>query len=633
MINSTAADVTGAGAATLEPHESRTGWAEAGFSLAGARPGDDRRAGLPSPLSTEARLLADALGLPISAPDDGGRGSRPALRQYVRALNDLIVGPGEGSPTLELLRGRIPDAELAELMAGELRLALAPLWGAGELDRVERLPLEELEAEWRRRVAARIPGAAGVVRDDLSYAAIWKEMPGGDFDVGGRGVDYTDGMRAFPACRALGVQSLLTLLGAFDPGPRVYLDVLGGEGYVWRLLEAKRQLAQRQVVAVPAAAFGAGGAVSADLEDLLARTARADPGALIMAVDAPADGGPCTGRLVGLAAGRVMVSRPMPLSAQDIVRWLCGGPAPQAPGANGDGGPAGGALASMIRERNEGATPVMITNDVSQHMFYRAGVWGMPTREDALRMSRTFRADSLDGVLCAYGTHHIPDIYAAVRESRAILKPGGRLVVHDFFDRGPVGSWFHDVVDRYSTTGHDFPHIGPVEMAVHLFRAGFRDVELMEIDDPFIFTAEAGDALGAREIALRYTMGMYGMTHHFAGRLDELEALVHQVLAYPELGESAVFEQDFAFIPRRAVVACGRKPEPAEDPAFSASDAALIRTLGSALRAERGAIESRTVPVPRGWFGEDGERWGLSLETQRDWLEWERAQRAAGALA
>lgn len=626
MSNSTV--VAGPGAAATLDRWGGAEWPRVGSAVVDM---DARDAGAGA-LSTEARLLAEATGLPIAAPAPVAGTDREAMRQYVRALNDLIVGPGPNSPTLRLLHGRVTPDALAGLGAADLRLALAPLWDADELDVLERLTPAELEAEWRRRAAERLPRAAAVVRDGVDNAAFWKDMPGGDFDTGGRGVDYTDGMRAFPACRALGVQALLELLGAFEPGPRVYLDVLGGEGYVWRLLEAQRQLAERQVVAAPDGAFD-GGPLPAVLGDLLTRTARADPNAVIMAVDAPDGVDTCAGRLLALEEGRVRVSEPFPVSGADVVEWLRRGPGP-APDA--ERGPAARALADMVRARGRRGTPVMITNDVSRHMFYRAGLWGMPTREDALRMSRTFRPQSLDGVLCAYGTHHIPDIPAALRESFEILKPGGRMVVHDFFDRGPVGNWFHDVVDPYSKTGHDMPHLGPVEMAVHLFRAGFRQVELMEIDDPFVFSAEPGDAMDAREVALRYTMGMYGMTLKFADALDELEGYVRRVLDYPELGDSAVFDANFAYIPRRAVVAVARKPQPGDAAAFSPADAALVGALAEAFRASEGALRQRSgapAAATRHWFGAEGERWGVSARDQREFLAWERAQRAAGVLS
>lgn len=581
-------------------------------------------------LSGEARLLAEGLGLPISALPGGPVDDREALRQYVRALNDLIVGPSETSPTSKLLRALLPAAGGEAFGAAGLRLALAQLWDRAELDGIEGLSLAELEAEWKRRVAERMPRLAGLVHDDAGYAAFWRDMPGGDFDSDGRGKDYTAGMRAFPACRALGVQSLVELIGAGEPGARVYLDVLGGEGYVWRLMEAQRQLARRQVVVVSPAELGGGdpAGLSRTLADLLARSAQADPGAVVLAVydvqpGSPGDGGArCAARLLRQADGRADVSTPLVLSGAELLAWL------------GGGEPAG-ALAGALGARADGPAPTMITNDVSRHMFYRAGLWGMPTREDALELSRTFRPGSLDGVMCAYGTHHIPGIYKALEESYVILKPGGCALVHDFFDRGPVGNWFHDVVDPYSKTGHDMPHIGPVEMAVHLFRAGFRDVELFEIDDPFIFTAEPDDALGARDLSLRYVMGMYGMSESFAHRVDDLEALIHQVLTYPELGQAPVFDRDFTLIPRRAVVARGYRPRPGADARFSASDAELIAALTEAMGATEAEILGRmdvTADAARSWFTAGGYRWGLSPAEQQAWLDWQQAQAAAGTL-
>ncbi|HVH13289.1 MAG TPA: methyltransferase domain-containing protein, partial [Longimicrobium sp.] len=466
---------------------------------------------------------------------------------------------------------------------------------------------------------------AGVVRDGAGYAEFWRDMPGGDFDTDGRGRDYTAGMRAFPACRALGVQSLVALIGAEKPGARVYLDVLGGEGYVWRLMEAQRQLAGRQVVVVTEAELGGGdpSRLSPTLADLLARTAQSEPGAVILAVydlkaGADTDGTPrCAGRLLSQGADGARLSDPIHLTGKELLEWLAGAPAPFAPA------------------RHAGPTPTMITNDVSRHMFYRAGLWGMPTREDALELSRTFRPESLDGVMCAYGTHHIPGIYKAIAESWTILRPGGCMLVHDFFDRGPVGNWFHDVVDPYSKTGHDMPHIGPVEMAVHLFRAGFRDVELFEIDDPFIFTAEPDDDLGARDLSLRYVMGMYGMSESFAHRVDDLEALIRDVLTYPELGQAPVFDRDYTLIPRRAVVARGYRPLPGAPAQFSASDAALISTLADALRSSDAEILARLDLSEDGtcsWFTEGDFRWGLSPEDQQAFLDWQQAQVDAGTL-
>ncbi|HEX2094948.1 MAG TPA: methyltransferase domain-containing protein, partial [Longimicrobiaceae bacterium] len=280
------------------------------------------------------------------------------------------------------------------------------------------------------------------------------------------------------------------------------------------------------------------------------------------------------------------------------------------------------ALLRAARDMDDGA--LVITNDISPHMFYRAGLWGLPTREDAAQLSRTFLPDSLDGVLFAYGTHHIPDMFDATREACVVMKPGGTVVVHDFFDEGPAGQWFHHVVDRHSKTGHDIPHIGPVQMAAVLFAAGFQDVELHETQDPFFFACD-GEEVKAGDLALSYLLGMYGMEESFRGRLDEFEQIVKTVLTYPEVGETPVFTDAFVYVPRRAVVAKARKPENGTGPRYSDDDRVLIRGITELFRQDPAEIlrrASTTEEVGQYWFGADGSRWGISPERQRAWMEW-----------
>lgn len=456
-------------------------------------PGEARSAA-PLPLSREARRIRDGLGVPITAVPGVERHERAYLREHSAALNRVIA-------------------------EGAAETAFAPLWTADELEALEGRDLPGLEAEWKARMAAhpRWAAATRAIRDRGDHAATWRDILGGDFDLRGRGAEYTRGMARFQASRWVGARTLLDLLGASDAGAGTILDVLGGDGYVWRLLEAER-----------------------------------------------------------VAGGR-----------------------------GGDGG------------------ALVLTNDISPHMFYRAGLWGLPTREDAAHLSRTFLPDSLDGVLFAYGTHHVPDMFDATREALAVMKPGAAVLVHDFFDEGPAGQWFHQVVDRHSKTGHDIPHIGPLQMAVALFAAGFRDVELFETQDPFLFTS-GGGAAQARELALGYLLGMYGMEESFRGRMDHFEEVVKTVLTYPEVGETPVFTDDFVYVPRRAVVARARKP-PDGAPGCSEGDRATIRAVAAALRQAPDEVMRRAgapEEVRPYWFGADGSRWGVSLERQREWLAW-----------
>ena len=435
-------------------------------------------------LSAEAARLRDCLGLHI-APFPTPADSDPAvLRAYSERLNRAI----------------------------QSRSGALPLWHDDEVCALEANELSALERTWRQRVERhpRWCRAANTLVPRDEYVSIWRAVTGGDFAVDRRGGNYTRGMAAFQASRWVGTRTLGHLLGASVSGPdQLFLDVLGGDGYVWRVLQAERAL-------------------------------------------------------------------------------------------------------SSFATRG----PLVMTNDISPHMFFRAGTWGMPTREDAEHLSRTFSANAFDGVLFAYGTHHVRDLCAAVREGARVLKQGGTIVVHDFIDEGPAGQWFHRVVDRHSKTGHDIPHVGPVHAAVALFEAGLHDVELFEIDDPFLFAAT--DGTSAIDVAEAYLLGMYGMEDSFGARRDVFRSIVEETLTYPETGNTPIFSDALVYIPRRAVVARAQKAE-GDHTSYSDSDQRLIDTLGRLFRTpastllDGAALPPHAVPY---WFSSDGSRWGVSAERQ-----------------
>ena len=48
-----------------------------------------------------------------------------------------------------------------------------------------------------------------------------------------------------------------------------------------------------------------------------------------------------------------------------------------------------------------------------------------------------FEDESMDGIICGFGLRNVPDLSVALSECSRVLRPGGRLVVLDFFQ--PVG--------------------------------------------------------------------------------------------------------------------------------------------------------------------------------------------------
>src|SRR5205807_3017185 len=119
----------------------------------------------------------------------------------------------------------------------------------------------------------------------------------------------------------------------------------------------------------------------------------------------------------------------------------------------------------------------ILTGDIAGHMIMAALAQGLP----AVRQAAQFlllRSGCMDAVLFAYGTHHVPpsERLTACREAHRVLKPGGRVVLHDFEEGSPMADWFNIVVHGHSANGHRYQHFTAAEMAGYLDLSGFADV-------------------------------------------------------------------------------------------------------------------------------------------------------------
>jgi SAM-dependent methyltransferase len=573
-------------------------------------------------LSHAARRVREQLGIPITALPGLEAEDAVYVLEHTRALNELIDGrPARTGVWTVIGRHRSVAEGGFERVATQRPPAFPALWSPGEVREIESGGLRGMEGEWRARVAAHPfwGHARACLRDEPCYADVWREILGGDFDVTGRGVEYTKGMEVFQASRWFGARTLLSLLGARG-GEGLFLDVLGGDGYVWRLLQAEACAAESRLALVEGGAwpsFDAGDPPAEIAETVDALLSAAPDVAVLVVGEPPAPRAPIPAVLFG-HGGRAAT---LALSDGELAHL---GSLPEAvPYRDGDPFPPPAPLAGAR----------IVTNDLSPHMFARAGAWGMPTREDATRLRRTFREASVDGVLLAYGTHHVPDLFAAAREAGRVVRRGGRVVMHDFFDEGPAGQWFHRIVDKRSITGHDFPHIGPVQMAAALLRAGLRHVRLHEIQDPFLFASD-DERVPARDLALGYIAGMYGLAAGFPNGLGEMEDAIHEILTYPEVGEVPRFGPSFVYIPRRAVVATAVRPEDDAEP-HAEDDLRLMRTLSSLFRRDPAELaDALELPddVARYWFPAPGRRWGVDDDERAEWLAWADDLRSARAV-
>jgi len=234
----------------------------------------------------------------------------------------------------------------------------------------------------------------------------------------------------------------------------------------------------------------------------------------------------------------------------------------------------GDGLLHRVRQRSDMPDATVVTCDAAAFMVARARATGVPAVRQRAQQ-QVFRSGSVEGVLLAYGSHHVPkpERQEVSDEAWRVLRPRGRFVLHDFAEGSPVAVWFQEIVDKQSATGHRCEHFTAEEIQAYLMRSGFRGITVSSTFDPIVVT---GRSERAAQAALgRYLVEMYGLeklvrAHGYEGasmvafelarqifRFDDVEHRVRECVVEP-VGPA----EWRCVLPRFALVAVGTKPEP-----------------------------------------------------------------------
>jgi ubiquinone/menaquinone biosynthesis C-methylase UbiE len=169
---------------------------------------------------------------------------------------------------------------------------------------------------------------------------------------------------------------------------------------------------------------------------------------------------------------------------------------------------------AMRRLQPTETLPLLITSDASPAMIADALSQNLPAIRQPAEM--LLLADcSVDGVIFAYGTHHIPPAERprAVREAFRVLKPGGRVVVQDFEEGTPTARWYSELLDRYTLTGHKCQHFTRTGLGALIEEAGFERPTITDAYDPFVVAAV--DPEEAQRELVEHVCALFGLKKLF----------------------------------------------------------------------------------------------------------------------
>lgn len=205
---------------------------------------------------------------------------------------------------------------------------------------------------------------------------------------------------------------------------------------------------------------------------------------------------------------------------------------------------------------------IVVTSDPSPIMVRLTRQKGFPALWQRAQDLFMTRSNSVDAVLFAYGTHHVPppERLQSFREAWRVLKPGGTLIFHDFEAESSPTRWFQEVVDPYTVTGHQHEHFTVKNILRYFEESQFEVKVVSTIDDCFQFAAPTKEA--ARVTVIEFMGGAYGLENlpRSKGTMRFLWSKLEEIFSIEEFADDQMAGGQQVVVHRPALLCVGQKP-------------------------------------------------------------------------